>query len=528
MALVAATSFGLGSMSLPESVHSAIFGSSPTNQAQSQSDGSGGSPTGDSKKDLLYQTSHAFNDIVKKAMPAVVSISVVKVNQNPLAGLFPGGIPGGVPFGGGDENQMGDHQPGDRGGGGDSDSRSLGVGSGVIIRPDGFILTNQHVVEDGVKITVTIDEKHKRPAKVVGVDKKTDLAVLKLENYAADGKQVGPLHDLPSIQFGNSNQIKVGDWAVAIGSPFGLNRTVTSGIISAKGRNQMGILDVEDFIQTDAAINPGSSGGPLLNIQGQMIGVNTAIFSEGGGNVGIGFAIPSSIAKQVSDQIIAHGHVIRGWVGLSAQDLDPDLARYFRLPKAQQDPPPGALISDVSSNGPGRKATLQPGDVIVKFDQHPIESASQLKSLVGNTPIGKKVEVDFMRSGKAESNTMTIEEQPQPPDQGQLPQAQLAGQAGKRSPNFGLAVEDTPPEITRLLDMPRNSGAFIVGVEPGSPAFDSGIQPGDIVLKAGQTEIHGARQFRQVVKRLKGAEPTVFYVQRGPDERVFVAVKGLS
>ena len=253
----------------------------------------------------------------------MVSVTVVKHGVNPLEELMPGGGGGGgeMPFGMPGRGSTGSQEPSRHSSHGPHDSsemRSLGVGSGVIIRPDGYILTNQHVIEDGEKITVTLDDKHKRPARVIGYDKKTDLAIIKVESYASD-----PKPNFATIQFGNSDQIQVGDWAVAIGSPFGLNRSVTSGIISAKGRNQMGILDIEDFIQTDAPINPGSSGGPLLNIQGEMIGLNTAIFSQGGGFVGIGFAIPSTIAREVSEQIISHGHVTRGWIGLSAQDLDP-------------------------------------------------------------------------------------------------------------------------------------------------------------------------------------------------------------
>lgn len=478
----------------------------------------------DRKKEVLNQASHAFNEIARKAIPAVVSITVLKSEENPLADLMPR-------HGDGSESGfMADHarrhprvpEAARRGHG---EIQALGIGSGVFIRPDGYILTNNHVVESSEKITVTLDEKHKRSAHIVGIDPKTDLAVIKLDR---DPKGFnGPY---PTLSFGNSDAIQVGDWAVAIGSPFGLNRTVTSGIISAKGRAQMGILDVEDFIQTDAAINPGSSGGPLLNIQGEIIGLNTAIFSEGGGNVGIGFAVPSAIAREVADQIIAKGHVTRGWIGIAAQDLDSELARFFGVPekrRAEESSPVGALVSDVAAGGPGFDAHLEPGDVVLRFDHHKIESASQFKSLVGRSPIGRAVEVDLIHAGHRQTRLLTVREAPEPKQVRDLERQrkEMAGQAAIPPPNYGLSVEDTPSEITDLLNMPLNSGAFIVRVRPGSPAFDAGLRPGDIVLKAENMEIHGARQFRQIVKTIHTNEPAVFYVQRGPAERVFVSVK---
>lgn len=479
----------------------------------------------DQRREVLDQASHAFNEIARKALPAVVSITVLKRERNPLADLMPGH--GSAEDGGGftGPSRRGAGPPGLPGPGrGAGDVQALGIGSGVFIRPDGFILTNNHVVEAAEKITVTLDEKDKRSARVVGIDPKTDLAVIRL---AHDPKGFnGPY---PTLSFGNSDAIQVGDWAVAIGSPFGLNRTVTSGIISAKGRAQMGILDVEDFIQTDAAINPGSSGGPLLNIRGEIIGLNTAIFSEGGGNVGIGFAIPSAIAKEVADQIIAKGHVTRGWIGIAAQDLDPELARFFRVPEKRPVIAAnlvGALVSEVAAGGPGSDARLEPGDVVMRFDHRPIESASQFKSLVGKSEIGRTVDLDMIHAGRYETRKLTIREAPESKEVLELVrrQKEMAGQAAL-PPDYGLKVEDTPGEITHLLKIPSNSGAFIVGVRPGSPAFDAGLQPGDIVLKAENTLIHGARQFRRVVRRIRSSDPTVFYVQRGPEERVFVSVK---
>ncbi len=460
-------------------------------------------------KQELIGTSKAFNDIAKKAVPAVVSISVIKKSSSPLDD-DEGGLPG-LPF---------DHHAAPPMGGG-GEGRAVGVGSGIFIRRDGMILTNHHVVENAERITVTLDDKHKRGARLIGSDSKTDLAVIQVD----PPKDKDGARDFQTIEFGDSDMISVGDWAVAVGSPFGLNRSVTSGIVSAKGRAQMGILDIEDFIQTDAAINPGSSGGPLLNVDGRMIGVNTAIFSQGGGFVGIGFAIPSKIAKEVAEQLMTKGHVIRGYIGLSAQDMDPQLGRYFDAPKNPHGEPSGALVSDVQANGPAQKASIEPGDVILKYGEQDISGASQLKSMVGKTPAGSVVKLQLIHSGKNETKDVKILQQPGD----KKPVVQQAGQAAltanSKAPNLGLTVDDVPAEISHFLGMPQSAGALVINVSPGSPAYDSGMMPGDIILKAGKTEVFGAKQFKKLAHQ-QSKDLTVFYVQRGPEERIFVPVNG--
>ncbi|MCM2278439.1 MAG: Do family serine endopeptidase [Oligoflexia bacterium] len=439
--------------------------------------------------EVLNRTSAAFNDIAQKATPAVVSISVVKSPE--ARDLFQGVFPG----------------P-------DSDSRSFGIGSGVFIRANGYILTNNHVVEHAEKVTVTLDEKHKLPAEVIGTDPKTDLAVIRL---------LGGREDFPTLSFGDSSKIKVGDWAVAIGSPFGLNRSVSSGIISAKGRARMGILDTEDFIQTDAAINPGSSGGPLLNLQGEVIGINTAIFSQGSGFVGIGFAIPARIAKEVADQLILHGRVIRGWVGISAQDLDADLAGYFHVSD-----PEGALVSDVAPGGPGARASLRPGDVITKFDGRKVVSAAELKAQVSESKSGSTIPIDVVREGQPLQVRLRIAQQPVDNPK----RHQQAGRAGGAHPKrsdrgWGIIVEDVPKELAGLLgfDSPRSaSGALIVGVEPGSPAFDAGLSPGDVILRMNHSQIPDARSFAALARQQSNKD-ALLYVQRGSEEKIFVPLK---
>jgi serine protease Do len=320
---------------------------------------------------------------------------------------------------------------------------------------------------------------------------------------------------------------------VAIGSPFGLNRTVTSGIISAKGRGKVGLIDIEDFIQTDASINPGSSGGPLLNAQGEVIGLNTAIFSEGGGSVGVGFAIPSSIVKDVSDELIAHGHVSRGWLGLSAQDLDPDLARFFKVP-GDVSAPSGALVSEVYPESPASHSPIRPGDVVLKYDHHSIDNASTLRGLVGKTPAGKQVAIDFLHDGSPEHTDVLVGQQPLDPvaEMQMVEQQQMAGQAAMSRPpvipGYGMTVENVPVEINRALKIPDGSGALVVSVRPDSPAFESGMEPGDIVLQVGAQNVRGAQDFKRVsdeTQKQDAGRPSVLYVQRGPIEKIFVPMK---
>lgn len=457
--------------------------------------------------ELLTKAAHAFNDLAKKAIPAVVSITTIKtlsaaesmseMNKNATGGPFPFGTPvtPGSPGAPGAEPQA---------------QQVVGIGSGIIIRPDGYILTNDHVVDHADRIQVSFDDKTKLPAHLVGTDNKTDLAVIQLDN---------PPKNLSTLSFADSEQIKVGDWAIAVGSPYGLKQSVTFGIVSAKGRQQMGILDIEDFIQTDAAINPGSSGGPLLNTNGDVIGVNTAIFSQGGGFSGIGFAVPAKIAKEISDQLVARGRVLRGWVGLFAQDLTEDLAKHFHSPSQQ-----GALVSEVVSNGPAQKASLKAGDVVLKYNNQTVESASQLKSLVGKTRAGSTIPIEIAREGTVRTVDLPIQEQP-----GSKPPKQQAGRVPTlRDPSLGLVVEDIPVELSSYLRLSPHGGAIIVAVRPGSPAFDAGLSPGDVVLDVDKKEVHGAKEFSQVIGHLKASDTPVLYVQHGPDDKTFVPVKASS
>lgn len=456
----------------------------PAKQASTQA--------GVGQPELLRQASETFNQIARKAVPAVVSVSSIRRGPEPASSV---GI---LPFGGEDPSEA-----------------MMGLGSGIIIRSDGIVLTNFHVVDHAEKVTIQFsgDEKTKYQAKVLGTDEKTDLAVLRVLNP--------PNRQLATLSFGNSDTLEVGDWALAVGNPFGLTHSVSFGIISAKGRSHMGILDIEDFIQTDAAINPGSSGGPLLNAQGEIIGVNSAIFSQGGGFVGIGFAVPARIAREVVDQLIRNGRVVRGWIGLAAQDMDRELARYFKTPD-----PDGALVSQITPNGPAEKAQLRPGDVIVRYENTPVRDAGDLKSLVGGSPSGSTAAIEVLREGKSRKVSVKIAEQPLSPDE-KLLQKQQAGRAapGRAGPRLGVAVEDIPAEIARFLKLSAPGGVLVTGVEPGGAAFEAGIEPGDIILSAGRSTVRSAEDFSKAVKELARDEVSVFYVQRGPQEKVFIPVK---
>lgn len=433
------------------------------------------------RSDLSAQST--FNQVAQQATPAVVSIHVIKQGDSEKNGRF-------FPF----SSEDSDH------------SRSVGIGSGVIIQKDGFILTNNHVVENAEKITVKLDEKHKISAKIVGTDSKTDLAVIKIDKK---GK------DYPTLSFGDSKQVKVGDLAIAIGSPFGLTRTMTQGVVSAIGRTQMGIVEMENFIQTDAAINPGSSGGPLLNVNGEMIGINTAIFSQGMGFVGIGFAIPAEIANEVSTQLMTRGQVLRGWTGLSVQDINDDFARYFHLSGTG-----GVLISNVAPRSPADQATLLPGDVILRYNDQTIRNVFEFKKTSAKSPIGSIASLEISRNGSNQTIKLKIGEQPQP--------FQLAGKTSPRpkSPkSLGLVIEDLPDDIAKVLSISKSSGVLITGVEPGSPASEAGLSIGDIILEAEQMTIHTAKEFSHMAKKFMTQDISMLYVQRGPEERLFIPLR---
>jgi serine protease Do len=366
-----------------------------------------------------------------------------------------------------------------------------GLGSGVIVSPDGYILTNFHVVGHADEIHVRLLDKREFTAKVIGKDSKTDLALIKI-----DTKQ-----PLPVATLGDSNQAQVGDWVIAIGSPFGFTSTVTSGIISAKGRALGGNYD--DFIQTDASINPGNSGGPLFDTSGRVIGINTAIYSSTGSNAGIGFAIPIDLAKQVMEQLKSRGRVVRGWLGVEIQEVTPDLAQSFNLPK-----PEGALVANVEKDSPAGKAGIQRGDIIVEFNGTPLQDEHQLPELVAQTPIGSSAQVVVIRNGKRITLKTKV---------GELKEEQLASAKGEEpGSNWGLQVQSITPDIEKELNLSSTKGVVVRGVQPDSPASDAGIQQGDVVLEVNHTKVNSVDDFLSAAKMAKkDKKSALLLVQRG-------------
>lgn len=488
-----------------------------------------------SQRKELEQTASAFKDVAQSALPAVVGITAYKKARIPFPFLpFALQDEGSEPPPGGNESEDSEEveNNSEAGPGGPFNPEEmqplLGLGSGIVIRSDGYILTNFHVVEDAEKITITFDDRENErvEGKLVGADPRTDLAVIR--PIFSDQKKKEPTQrPFPTLEFDRSETAKVGDWAIAIGNPFGLSRSVSSGIISAIGHGKSdvpGLEEIDDFIQTDAAINPGSSGGPLLNLDGKVIGINTAIFSQGEGFVGIGFAIPSKTAKVVAEQLIARGKVTRGWLGVQAQDLTPELAQFFKVPNERNKS--GAVISSVSPNGPAGKSKLRAGDVVLKFGNQSIQNASQLQKEVDQARAGSTIPLSLIRDGRTMNLNIRIEEQPSPV-LAALPPHGMAGQAADSSKKpIGIGVEDIPIELSALLEVKPGAGALVTSVDPGSPAFEANLTPGDVILKANQKLIGDANDFLRAAKRSRETQsPLILYVQRSPSEKVFVPLK---
>jgi len=348
--------------------------------------------------------------------------------------------------------------------------KTIALGSGFVIDPAGYVVTNNHVVANAEKVTVTFQDNSQYPAKVIGRDAKTDVALLKI-----DTKQ-----KLPYVTWGNSDDAKVGDWVVAVGNPFGLGGTVTAGIISALGRN-INEGPYDDFLQIDAPINRGNSGGPTFNLQGQVIGINTAIYSPSGGSVGIGFAVPSNIARHVVAELKEHGHVTWGWLGVAIQGITPAIARSLGL-----DPnnPTGALVTSVMPDSPAQKAGLKPGDVIVKAGDRDIETVHQLPRLVANAPIGSKLELTVRRGREQQQLEVTIAEMPRT--------TASAGEGGTEPEQtnasaLGMELVPLAPKLRSELHVPKEVSGVVVGrIALDSPARALGIQPGDVIVSIDQ------------------------------------------
>jgi len=361
------------------------------------------------------------------------------------------------------------------------------TGSGVIVDPKGYVLTNNHVIENALDINVRLSDGRKLPAKLVGRDPKTDLAVLKVE-------APGPL---PAAELGDSDRLRVGQWAIAIGNPFGLDRTVTVGIVSATARTRVGVTQYENFIQTDASINPGNSGGPLLNLDGEVIGVNTAIVAAG---QGIGFAIPINQAREVMRQLIAGGRVVRGWLGIAIQDVTDDLGAAFGVKERG-----GVLVADVMKDGPAAGAGMKSGDVIVEFEGGPIREVPELQRRVASVAPGQRVRLTVLRDKKPVKLEVKI---------GEMPSDEPAPAAGLDEEGWGLVVEPLTGEAALRLNLPVSHGLLVTDVAPGGPAARAGLRHGDVILEAARTPVAEPGELFQALGRLKPGERILIYVHR--------------
>lgn len=366
--------------------------------------------------------------------------------------------------------------------------RLQGAGSGVIISRDGYIVTNNHVVEGAKDITVTLADRQEYKARVVGRDDKTDLAILKVD----------PKETLHAAALGNSEQLKVGDWVLAIGNPFGLSNTVTAGIISAKGRI-IGAGPYDDFIQTDAPINPGNSGGPLFNLNGEVVGINTAIVPNG---QGIGFAIPVNVVKPLIPQLISKGEVTRGYIGVSVQAITPELAKAMKLKNSK-----GALVSDVVPGSPAEKGGIKQGDVITAFNQKNIDGPRDLSSRVAQTPVGQQAKVAILRDGNEKQLTLKIEKF-------RSEETKVEKSAASDQGKWGLGLEDLNPQMKGSISPKSSEGVLVANVQPGSPADLAGVRPGDILLSVNRQPVNSTKQAVEVISKVKDHDSLLLLLRR--------------
>jgi len=474
----------------------AIIGSYPTYAANIKPF------TPQEKKDiaLLARTAEAFAAIVKRVKPAVVFIQVEKTIKTKPTPVFPFpdpfkfffGQPGFGPFSA--PAFPFPNQP--------RQYKEIGQGSGFIITPNGYILTNNHVVAGADKITVKLSDGRVFKAKVIGRDPLSDVAVIKINAT-----------NLPTIPLGDSDKLKVGEWVIAIGNPFGLSQTVTVGVVSAKGRSGIGINDYEDFIQTDAAINPGNSGGPLINIYGQAVGMNTAIYSKSGGFMGIGFAIPINMVKIIKDQLIKYGKVTRGWLGVVIQNVTEDLAQEFGLPK-----PEGALIAQVEKDTPASRAGLKAGDVIIYYNGKKVENVGELRNMVALTKPGTWVNIVVIRNGHKKTFRVKI---------GELSSANThfvpRGITHKLLKELGFNVQNLTPDLAEQFGYKIGQGVLISQVQAGSPADQAGLRPGDLIMEVNRHRVHNLRQFFRALALSAKTKRFLFMIRHGQFNR-FVAI----
>lgn len=439
---------------------------------------------------VLQKTSEDFESVAEKAIPAVVSIQV-KAQPSKGNSLFdydPSieddffGRFFGIP--------RRDTQPKDV---------QLSQASGFIISPDGYILTNNHVVNEGVTITVKLNDGREFTGKVIGTDESTDIALIKIEGV-----------DLPYLKLGNSDALKIGQWVVAIGNPLGLQASLTVGVVSAKGRSNLDIARIEDFIQTDAAINRGNSGGPLLNLNAEVVGINTAIATNlaSGGYMGIGFAIPSNMASHIMDQLKAGGAVARGYLGVMLQPIDSDLAKAFDLPKIS-----GALVAEILKDSPAEKAGLKQGDIILNYNGTPVDNVGTLRNFIALQSPGTKIKLSIIRDKKPLELEFTVAEM------------QKTGntKGNLSSDTLGMEVQTLTKELAANLRRPDDEGVLVIQVKPGTPAALVGIKKGALIISVNNKKITTSEEFLKEVSETPKGKPVVFLIKQGESVR-FISI----
>ena len=439
--------------------------------------------------------SNGFTEVAKVVTPAVVNITTVtmeKVSEG--RGITDELRERMEEFFGGPGAPLGPRGfRGPQGRGEPREHRGGGQGSGVIVSPDGYILTNNHVIDGARTVTVTLPDKREFSGKIVGADPKTDLAVVKI-----DGQ------NLPTVSWGDATKLQVGEYVLAVGNPFGLNSTVTLGIVSALGRGHMGITQYEDFIQTDAAINPGNSGGALVNTKGELVGINTAIFSQTGGYQGVGFAVPTSMGQSIYESLVKNGKVVRGFLGVSIQDLNQDLAKSFGIKDGK-----GALVSDVRDDSPAGQASLKQGDIITTYQGSPVEDAVSLQRLVTKTAVGTRVTIRVIRDGQEKDLTVKIGEQP---DTTRIARAETDESDYAFA---GVAVQDLDRDTAKELGVKgKAEGVVVTAVEPDSGAEKAGVMLGDVIREINRQPVKSVKDFEKVSSGLKKGEHVLILIDR--------------
>ena len=437
--------------------------------------------------------SDAFATVAENVSPGVVFISVEKempkrtraMNPQDLLEQFFG------PFG----RQMPQQRQPESSG-----PVPVGQGSGFLISDDGYIVTNHHVAGDADVLRVTLHDGREFEAELIGTDPHTEIALIKI-----DGK------DLPHLKLGNSDALRVGEWVLAIGSPFGLEHTVTQGIVSARGRGNVGIVDYADFIQTDAAINPGNSGGPLVNLKGEVIGMNTAIYSRSGGYMGIGFAIPASMIQYVEGQLRDHGDVTRGFLGVNIQNLTSELSQWFGIKDGK-----GVLIAGVAEDGPAEDAGLKRDDIVLEFDGKPVEEIGSFRSRVASTAPGTKVELRILRDGKELTKTVKIGTLPED-DEGIIRTGKT-----RTHQDLGISVQNLTDELAERFGVEGEEGVIVAQVDPGSAADRAGLEEGMLIQEVNRIKIHNTDDFQSAMKKQKDNQGVLLLVREGRYTRYVV------